>query len=371
MKRINVTKSSMPPFEEYVEALKPVWESRWLSNRGQASLQLEQDLKQYLGCDNIWLFANGHLALEVALLALDLGKDFPQGVMPEVITTAYTHVSTTEAIVRNQLKPVFVDVEENYLTIDPAKIEEKITERTVAIVATHVYGFLCDVEAIQKIADKYHLKVIYDGAHAFGVTYQVKSPSAFGDAVMYSTHATKVFHTIEGGILTYKDNEKLNRVEDLVNFGYVSQEDVAYIGLNARMNEFEAVMGICNLRHFDEEVEKRKKIVEQYNKRLDSVFGIRILKPSPELKWNYAYYPVLFEGYKEDRNQIQKKLEKEEIYARKYFYPITSQVTAFKDEYGDIELPVSLHASECILSLPLYPDLSLEDVNRICDIILR
>lgn len=371
MGKINVTRSSMPPFEEYVEALKPVWESRWLSNRGEASLQFEQDLKQYLGCDNIWLFANGHLALEVALLAFDFRNKFPEGVKPEIITTAYTHVSTTEAIVRNQLEPVFVDVEPHFLTMDPTKIEAKITERTVAIVATHVYGFMCDVEAIQKIADQYHLKVIYDAAHAFGVTYKGNSPAVYGDAVMFSTHATKVFHTIEGGILTYKENEKLNHIEDLVNFGYVSQEDVAYIGLNARMNEFEAVMGICNLRHFDGEIEKRRKIVELYNQRLDGTDGIRILKPSSDIEWNYAYYPVLFEGYKEDRNQIQKKLEKEDIYARKYFYPITTQVTAFKKQYGSIDLPISLHASSCVLSLPLYPDLSFEDVNRICDIILR
>ena len=229
MGRINVTKSSMPSFEEYIETLRPVWDSRWLSNRGAASVQFENDLKDYLGCENIWLFANGHVALEVALQALDLNQSMPEGVKAEVITTPYTHISTTNAIVRNGLEPVFVDVKEDNYTIDPQLVEAAITDKTVAIVATHVYGFLCDVEAIDAIAKKHNLKVVYDAAHAFGVTLNGVSSANFGDAAMFSTHATKVFHTIEGGLVSYQDAKLFDAMQYIVNFGFTSQEEAAYV----------------------------------------------------------------------------------------------------------------------------------------------
>lgn len=361
--RINVTKSSMPAFEEYIQALKPVWESRWLSNRGAASVEFEKKLKEYLGTKHLYLFANGHVALEVALNALYLkGK---------VITTPYTHCSTTHSIARNGLTPVFVDVKEDNYTINPELIEQAITEKTVAIVATHVYGFVCDVKKIEEIAQKHNLMVIYDAAHAFGVTYQGIGVANFGDAAMFSTHATKALHTIEGGIVAYKDPDLFKALSYLVNFGFTSQDDIDYIGTNARMNEFEAVMGICNLRYFDEETAKRKAAGDRYMERLDGIKGIKLIKPDVNLKWNYAYFPVIFDGYKETRNEIKAKLEAENIFARKYFYPIVNKAACYAHKYGDASVPVAAHAAECVLTLPMYADLAVEDVDRICDIILR
>ena len=362
-KRINVTQSSMPEYAEFIKELEPVWNSRWLSNRGNASIKFEQMLKDYLHTENLYLFDNGHLALEVALESLHLKG--------EVITTPYTHCSTTHAIVRNGLTPVFCDVKEDDYTINPELIEEKITDKTVAIVATHVYGFLCDVEKIEQIAKKHNLLVIYDAAHAFGVTKDGISAANFGDAAMFSTHATKAFHTIEGGIICYKNPVEFEAMSHLVNFGFTSQEDIDYIGTNARMNEFEAVMGICNLRHFDEEIAKRKVIGNRYFERLANVNGIKLFTIPKGLEWNYAYFPIVFDGYKENRNQIKEKLEAENIYARKYFYPIVNKAACYENIYGNVDVPVAAHVSECVLTLPMYADMSLEDVDRVCDTILR
>lgn len=371
MNRINVTRSSMPEFDEYIEEIRPIWESRWLSNRGIASQKFEEDLKKYLECDNVWLFANGHLALEITMQALNLNTTMPEGVKGEVITTPYTFISTTNAIVRNGLEPVFVDVKEENYTINPELIEAAITDRTVAIVATHVYGFLCDVKAIDEIAKKHNLKVVYDAAHAFGVRLHGISAANFGDAAMFSTHATKVFHTIEGGLVIYKDEDLLGSIKHIGNFGLVSQEDAAYVGTNAKMNEFEAAMGICNLRHLDDEIAKRKIAGDRFTERLEGIKGIKLIKPEAGLDWNYAYYPVVFDGYKENRDEIKVKLETEEIFPRKYFYPITNKFTCFVEKYGNANVPVAAHAADCVLTLPMYADLSVEDVDRICDTILR
>ena len=363
-KRINVTRSSMPGLEEFVEELKPVWDSRWLSNRGAASKKFESMLKKYLEVEHEYCFANGHLALEVAI-----GSLFTEG---EVITTPYTHVSTTHSIVRNGLTPVFVDVEEETYTINHELIESAITDKTVAIVATHVYGFPCAIEAIEKIARRNGLYVIYDAAHAFGVTYKGKGIGNFGDMAMFSTHATKVFHTIEGGLMTYgeKDNDKLRPMRKMVNFGFSSEEDIDYIGTNARMNEFEAVMGIVNLKHIDGEIEKRRKAAERYWEHLEGVKGIKVMKPGRDVEWNYSYFPVIFDGYRLNRNQVKEKLAGENIYARKYFYPITSRAACYQSLYGKLHMPVAAHAADCVLTLPMYADLSVEDVDRICDCIL-
>ncbi len=366
--RINVTKSSMPGFEEYIEELRPIWESRWLSNRGAATRKFEEMLKEYLGCENVWTFSNGHVAMEVCLQALNLGDQF--GSASEVITTPYTHISTTNAIVRNNLTPVFVDVREDNYTINPELIEAAITEKTVAIVATHVYGFLCDVELIEAIAKKHNLKVIYDAAHAFGVTWNGISAANFGDAAMFSTHATKVFHTIEGGLVTYKNADLLKSMRYIWNFGFINQDEAEYVGTNARMNEFESVMGICNLRHIDEEIAKRRIVGDRMTERLSGVKGIRLIKVPDGMKWNYAYYPVLFDGYKESRDEVKAKLEKENIFARKYFYPITNQYACYREKYGNANVPVSAHAADTVLTLPIYADLTLEDADRICDVVL-
>lgn len=363
MNRINVTKSSMPSFEEYIERLRPVWESRWLSNRGAASIEFEDELKKYLGCDNVYLFANGHVALEVAIESL--------GMEGEVITTPYTYCSTIHSIVRNGLTPVFVDVKEDNYTLNPELIEQAITDKTVAIVATHVYGFLCDVKAIGEIAKKHDLKVVYDAAHAFGVKLNGVGAANFGDAAMFSTHATKVFHTIEGGVVAYKDKKLFESMPYRVNFGFTSQEDIDYVGTNAKMNEFEAVMGICNLRHLEDEIAKRKLAGDRYTERLSGVKGIKLITPEKGLEWNYAYYPVLFDGYKENRDEVKAKLEKENIFARKYFYPIVNKAACYCEKYGDADVPVAAHAADCVLTLPMYGDLTVEDADRICDVILR
>lgn len=366
MKKINVTRSTMPGYLEYCKEIKKLWKNRWLSNRGVEHQKFELELGKYLGNNNLALFANGHVALEVTLDSFGFEKG------SEVITTPYTHCSTTHSIVRNGLVPVFCDVEAETLTINPKLIEKHITSRTVAIVATHVYGYVCDVEAIEKIALKHGLKVIYDGAHAFGVTYKGKGIACYGDACMFSCHATKVFHTIEGGITAFKNNAILTKVDQMTNFGFINHEETAYVSTNARMNEFEAAMGLCNLKHIDKAIENRGKIVRIFRKRLGNIQGIKLLKPQKDVKENFAYFPVIFDGFKLNRNEIQEKLSKFNIFARKYFYPLTSNLLCYKGKYGDPEkeTPIAYHAAECVLTLPLYSDLTVKEANLICDIIL-
>jgi len=358
---IQVTKSSMPPLEEYIDEIKALWESHWLTNMGKKHLELEDKLNKYLKTNNITLFTNGHLALECAIAALNLNG--------EVITTPYTFVSTTHAIVRNGLKPVFCDINPEDYTMDVTKIEELITEKTSAIIPVHVYGNVCNIEEIQRIADKYNLKIIYDAAHTFGVTINGVGIGNFGDVSMFSFHATKVFNTIEGGALTYT-NPKLQQVlNDIKNFGITGPETIEYVGGNAKMNEFQAAMGLCNLRHVDEEIEKRKSIVDRYNENLSNIDGIILSKPQKGVKSNYAYFPVIFDGFKKDRNQVFEELKENNIIARKYFYPLTNAVECYQDEYNVDDTPVAKHIAEHVLTLPLYSDLRLEDVDRICEII--
>ena len=360
-KRINVTTSSMPPFEEYVEEIRGLWESRWLSNRGEKSIEFEEGLKRYLGAPNVWLFANGHVALEVAIQSL--------GLEGEVITTPYTHCSTTHAIVRNGLTPVFCDIEEGHLTIDPSLIEGLVTDRTCAIVATHVYGFPCDVDAIQRIADRHHLRVIYDAAHAFGVRLGGVGIANFGDAAMFSTHATKVFHTIEGGIVAVRDAVLFEKMQYLVNFGFTSHEDVTYVGTNARMNEFEAAMGICNLRHIDDDIASRRAAGDRYYERLSGREGVRLLDIPSDLEWNYAYLPVLFDGPM-GRDEVKAALERENVFARKYFYPSMDDAACYRGMEARADLPVSHWAADHVLTLPMSSELTVADVDRICDVVL-
>lgn len=359
--RINVTLSSMPSLEEYVEEIRDLWDSRWLSNRGAKSIEFERLLLERLDAPNVYLFANGHVALEVAIQAL--------GLKGEVITTPYTHCSTTHSIMRNGLTPVFCDVEDEHYTLNPELIEAQITERTSAIVATHVYGFLCDVDAIQKIADRHNLRVIYDAAHAFGVKKGGVSAANFGDAAMFSCHATKVFHTIEGGIVAYQDAELFAKMPPLVNFGFTSHEDVDYVGTNARMNEFEAAMGICNLRHFDDDVTNRRTAAERYYERLSGQPGIRLLSIPDDLEWNYSYFPVLFEG-KKNRNQVKADLESQNIYARKYFYPSIDKAACYAGMFDETHLPIAHYAADHVLTLPMSSELTIADVDRICDAIV-
>ena len=268
--------------------------------------------------------------------------------------------------------PVFCDVREDNYTIDASKIEELITDKTVAIMATHVYGEICDVNEIQRIADEHNLKVFYDAAHAFGETIDGVGVAEYGDFSMFSSHATKVFHTIEGGIASVRNPEIYSTLESLINFGFDGPESVQYVSTNARLNEFEAAMGICNLRHIDDEIAKRAKVEERYREHLEGVQGIRFIAPADNICYNHSYMPVFFDGYM-SRNQIQLKLERENVFARKYFYPLTSEMICYNGAYLESveRTPVAKWAAEHVLTLPLYADLSLEDVDEICEIIMR
>lgn len=364
--KILVTRSSMPSYEEYCEEIKELWETHWLTNMGTKHKQLEKMLENYLVVPHVTLYANGHLALENAIAALNL----PKG--GEVITTPFTFASTTHAIVRNGLVPVFCDIRDDDYTIDTFKMEALITDQTVAIVPVHVYGNLCNIEEIEKIASKYGLKVIYDAAHAFAVKYRGISSACFGDASMFSFHATKVFNTIEGGAVCFKKDSLVQILNDQKNFGIHGPEEVAYIGGNAKMNEFQATMGICNMRRLNEEIAKRKIIVERYRERLSRIEGIKLSRIQENVESNYAYFPAVFDGYKFTRNEVFERLAKVGIGARKYFYPLTNSFECYRNfpTAGTEKTPVAQHMALRVLTLPLYADLSLEDVDRICGVIL-
>lgn len=360
---IQVTSSSMPSLEEYIDEIRSCWGSRWLTNMGEKHNKLESKLMQYLKVPNIALFTNGHLALEFAIVAL--------GLTGEVITTPFTFASTTHAIVRNGLTPVFCDIDPNTYTMDARKLESLITTNTSAIIPVHVYGNVCDVEAIEAIANRHHLKVIYDAAHAFGVTINGEGVGTYGDAAMFSFHATKVFHTIEGGAVTFKDNDLKITLNYLKNFGITGPESVEYPGGNAKMNEFQAAMGLCNLRHVDGEIEKRKIVVKKYRERLYGAKGIKLSQMQPNVRSNYGYFPVVFDGYKLNRDEIYEKLKAENIFARKYFFPLTNSFKCYTNRFACEETPIAKHIADSVLTLPLYADLSLSEVDKICDIILR
>ena len=362
---ILVTRSSMPDINEYMDEISSIWESHWLTNMGVKHKQLQADLCEYLGVENVELLTNGHMAIELTLQAMNL-----QG---EVITTPFTFASTTHAIVRNGLKPVFCDIDPVTFTMDTEKLENLITDRTCAILPVHVYGNICNIEEIRRLAHKYELKVIYDAAHTFGETYKGQGIGSFGDASCFSFHATKVFNTIEGGAVTYRDKRLGEKIYELKNFGIHGPEEVSAVGANAKMNEFCAAMGLCNLKHVDEEIAKRKTVVERYRSHLEGVDGIQLNALQPEVKSNYAYFPIIFEEkiFGSSRAEVFDALAEQGIIARKYFYPLTSSFEAFHGQYDVTQTPVALHISKRVLTLPLYADLAPEDVDRICEIILN
>ena len=365
--KILVTKSSMPTFEEYCKEIKELWDSRWLTNNGAKHQLFEKQLKEYLNTPNVTLFTNGHLALENILEAMN----FPLGA--EVITSPFTFASTTHAIVRCGLTPVFCDVKPDDYTIDESKIEALITDKTCAIIPIHVYGNVCNVEAIKAIADKHSLKVIYDAAHSFGVTYKGVSTANFGDAAMFSFHATKVFNTIEGGAVCFHDNDLKQTLDDIKNFGIHGPESTLYIGGNAKMNEFQAAMGMCNLRHLDHEIDKRKKVAERYREHLSDISGIKLNVIQPYVKSNYAYFPIVFDGYQYTRDEVFERLANKQIYARKYFYPLTNEFECYRDyPTADVsKTPVAKQISDSVLCLPMFADMELDYVDRICRIIMN
>ncbi len=367
MNKILVTKSSMPSLEEYVDEVKELWDTHWLTNMGVKHEQLRQELVKYLNVAEVELLTNGHMALELSLQAMGFADE------SEVITTPFTFASTTHAIVRNNLTPVFCDINPVDFTIDVTKIEELITERTVAIVPVHVYGNVCNIEEISQIAQRYNLKVIYDAAHTFGVKYKGLGIGNFGDASCFSFHATKVFNSIEGGAVTYNNPDLGLDIYRLKNFGIRGPENVDAVGANAKMNEFCAAMGLCNLRYIDEEIAKRKNVVERYRKHLGGVEGLQMNPIQDNVKTNYSYFPVVFDEsiFGSNRDEVFVYLDENGIGARKYFYPLTNTFECFKGRFDSGLTPVALEISKRVLTLPLYADLALEDVDRICELILE
>lgn len=363
--KILVTRSSMPSMEEYIEEIRSIWDSHWLTNMGEKHKALQVELQKYMGVPAVELLTNGHMALELSLQAMNL-----QG---EVITTPFTFASTTHAIVRNGLEPVFCDIDPETYTMDVTQIERLITDRTCAILPVHVYGNVCNIEEIERIAHKYGLKVLYDAAHTFGETYKGQGIGNFGDASCFSFHATKVFNTIEGGAVCYRDPDMGRRLYELKNFGIHGPEEVDAVGANAKMNEFCAAMGLCNLRHVDEEIAKRRAVVERYREHLEGVDGLRLNVQQPEVRSNYAYFPVVFDEnlFGASRNEVMDALAQNGIGARKYFYPLTNTFECFHGKYDVDATPVALHMAKRVLTLPLYADLSMEDVDRICKIVLE
>lgn len=364
-KPIMITRSSMPPMEEYIEKMKELWDSRYLTNSGKFHKEFEEALIKYLNVSNVSLFTNGHMGLELTLEAMNLSG--------EVITTPFTFASTTQAIVRNNLTPVFCDVKEDDYTIDESKIEELITDKTCAIVPVHVYGNVCNVYEIERIAKKHNLKVIYDAAHAFGIKVNGKSVLDFGDASMVSLHATKVFHAIEGGLVVLQDEDLKVKLDKIKNFGFLTEELVDEIGSHARMNEFQSIMGLCNLNHVSEEILKRKKLTERYRENLRGIDGIKVMEEVEGVENNYTYFPVLIdeEKFGLNRDDVYDILLNNNIFSRKYFYKLTSDFECYENKFKEYETPIANKIAKSVLTLPLHGDLSIDDIDKVCDVLCR
>jgi len=366
MSSILVTRPTLPPFEEYTTLIKQIWENRWLTNAGPLHQQLAAELKKYLHINNISLFTNGHNAMEAAIHCMHLPKS------SEVITTPYTFASTTHAIVRNGLKPVFCDISYDDYNIDTTKIEELTTDKTSAILPVHVYGTPCNVDEIDRIAKKHDLKVIYDAAHAFGVEIDGRSVASYGDASMLSFHATKVFNTIEGGAIISPEKSITDAADQFKNFGMEGNDDYVDVGTNAKMSEFQAAMGVANLKYVDQNISIRKCLCNRYTELLQGVKGIRLLQHPKNVKSNYAYYPILIEEeYGLTRDQVCDKLAESSVYARKYFYPIVTEYSCYKGQYEFPNDSVAKDVSKKVICLPLYDTMTMEIVVRICDMLNR
>lgn len=359
--RINVTRSSMPSFEEYCEEIRTLWDSHWLTNNGEKHIALQKALCDYWQSPEVELFTNGHLALEALIAALNLTPG-------QIITTPFSFASTTHAIVRKGFTPVFADVKQDG-TIDPDSVEQLITPETRAILPVHVYGRLCDVDRLQEIADQHGIPVIYDAAHAFGVTKSGVSAACFGTASMFSFHATKVFNTIEGGAITTASRELAQKLALERNYGITGPEDVVSVGGNAKMNEFQAAMGLCNLRRIDQDIAGRKAVHEAYMAQLADL-PIDLPKSQDGVESNYAYFPTVFAS-REQRDAVCAALAENGVYARKYFYPLINDFECYRDQPGfDSALtPVARRLADGVVTLPLYPDLAMEDVALICRVI--
>ena len=360
-KKIFVTRPFLPPKEEFDAYCAGIWKRDQLTNNGPLVQQLAEKLKEYFGAHQVNLMVNGHQALDVAIKGL--------GLSGEVITTPFTFASTTHALTLNGIKPVFCDIRESDLTMDPDQIESLITEKTTAIVPVHVYGHPCDVERIDAIAKKYNLKVIYDAAHTFGAKKNGRALCCYGDVSMLSFHATKLYHTIEGGALIYEDESYTRLFNAYKNFGIEGEEHVDLIGGNAKMNEFQAAMGLANLPYIDDLMEERRQITERYRELLADVPGIRYFEPEkqPGVKHNYAYFPILIEEEKfgASRDAVYEKLKKQNVFTRRYFWPIVPDFGCYRKEHEKDGLPVTRMAGREVLCLPIYNGLALETVEWI------
>jgi dTDP-4-amino-4,6-dideoxygalactose transaminase len=358
---INVTRPVLPPLSKYVKYLRKIWQTKWMTNNGEFVRLLEERLRKYLGARNLVLVSNGTSALHIMLRALKLKG--------EVITTPFTFVATTNVIIWEGLTPVFADIDPDTFNINPQDVQKKITDKTCAILAVHVYGNPCYVDEMKEIADRHHLKLIYDGAHAFGVEYDRKPIANYGDMTALSFHATKVFNTVEGGAIVLKDRKMAENLRLLRDHGVRSEERVVLPGTNAKMNEFQAAMGLCNLERIDESIQRRRRIYECYKKKLKGYVKFQRLVAS---KYNYAYMPVCFRDLRE-RDDVYSELVKKRIKPRKYFFPLTTQSDYFKKDGTDLiakyNLKIAFDISNRVLCLPLYPDLQMRSVNRITRIV--
>lgn len=363
MDMINVTTPLLPDLERYTKELQKIWDARWLTNNGPELARFQHMLEEKLG-SKVELYVNGHMALDVAIKAL--------GLQGEVITTPFTFASTTHALVMNGITPVFCDIKEEDYTIDENKIEALITERTSAILAVHVYGCVCNVEKIAEIAKRRGLKLIYDAAHAFAVSYHGRPVADYGDMSMFSLHATKVFNSIEGGVLAYHDSVYEKPLRNLRNFGIENAETVTSVGLNAKMNEFAAAMGICNLEILDAAITRRKEIVNRYLECISGMEGIRTLDyrmfSEKGMQYNYAYMPIEIDeetaGY--SRDSLAAFLRSQNIEARKYFYPLVSDYECYRERFDSSRTPVAKRAAQRILTLPIAASMTGREVGRCC-----
>ncbi|MBN1637762.1 MAG: DegT/DnrJ/EryC1/StrS family aminotransferase [Ignavibacteriales bacterium] len=364
MEKIFVTRPFLPPLEEFQEYLKKIWDSKWLTNNGQFHKELEQKLGEYLGVKYISLFSNGTLALITALQALKITG--------EVITTPFSFVATTHALWWNGIKPVFVDIDPNSFNLDPNKIEAAITPNTTAILPVHVYGNPCNVTRIKEIADTYGLKVIYDACHTFGVTIKDIPVLHFGDLSVMSFHATKVYTTFEGGAIVCHDESTKKRIDNLKNFGFLSETTVVTPGINAKMNEMQAALGLLQLKYVDQAIAKRKEIAEQYREGLKGIAGLTYLEDFPGVKQCYPYFPILIDKdkYGKTRDAVYEELKKHDIYGRRYFYPLISQLPTYRsmESAQPGKMPIAEKMAEEVICLPIFPDLSTKELNMIVSV---
>ena len=363
--RINVTQPSLPPLEEFITYLEKIWDSKWLTNNGAFHKQFEKELAEFLGVKYVCLVVNGTLALMLALKSLDITG--------EVITSPFSFVATAHSILWNNSEPVFCDIEERTLNIDPDKIEELITEKTTAIMPVHVYGHPCNNDEIQVIAKKHNLKVIYDAAHAFNEKKDNSSVLNWGDLSVLSFHATKVFNTFEGGAIICHTPKMKKKIDDLKNFGFHGETEVVIPGINAKMNEVQAAMGLLQLKYVEENIEKRKNVAQYYRENLKNIDGIKCFQDIPEVTTNCSYFPILIDEqkYRKNRDELYEKLKKNNIYARRYFYPLISQFPPYRslNSAKPKNLPVAKKIAEQVLCLPIYSELKEYEIDKIISII--